>query len=54
MQNSKRLVLYIEKTSYVLGSKIWEDDCDALLHLVKEFIVDIWEVQKEKLYGDDS
>ena len=29
----------VEKTSYVLGSEIWEDDFDALLHLVKEFIV---------------
>ena len=44
----------VEKTSYVLGSEKWEDDFDALLHLVKEFIVAIWEVQKQKLYGDDS
>ena len=28
----------VEKTSYVLGSEYWEDDLDALLHLVKEFI----------------
>ena len=40
-----------EKTLYVLGSR---DNFDALLHLVKEFIVAIWEVQKQKLYGDDS
>ena len=44
----------VEKTSYVLGSEYWEDDFDALLHLVKEFIVAIWEVRKQKLYGDDS
>ena len=44
----------VEKTSYVLGSENWEDDFDALLHLVKEFIVAIWEVRKQKLYGDDS
>ena len=25
-----------------------------MLHLVKEFIVAVWEVQKQKLYGDDS
>ena len=43
----------VEKT-YVLGSEYWEDDFDALLHLVKEFIVAIWEVRKQKLYGDDS
>ena len=44
----------VEKTSYVLGSENWEDDFDALLHLVKEFIVAVWEVRKQKLYGDDS
>ena len=42
------------KTSYVLGSENWEDDFDALLHLVKEFIIPVWEVRKQKLYGDDS
>ena len=44
----------VEKTSYVLGSENWEDDFDTLLHLVKEFIVALWEVRKQKLYGDDS
>ena len=44
----------VEKTSYVLGSENWEDDFDALLHLVKEFIVAVWEMRKHKLYGDDS
>ena len=41
----------VEKTLYVLSSENWEDDFDALLHLVKETI---WEVQKQKLYSDDS
>ena len=40
--------------SYVLGSENWEDYFDTLLHLVKEIIIAIWEVQKQKLYGDDS
>ena len=40
--------------SYLLGSENWEDNFDALLHLVKEFIVAVWEVRKQKLYGDDS
>ena len=44
----------VENTSYVLGSESWEDDFDALLHLVKEFIVAVWEVRKQKLYSDDS
>ena len=38
----------------MLGSEYWEDDFDALLHLVKEFIVAVWEVRKQKLYGDDQ
>ena len=37
----------VDKTSYVLGSDNWEDDFDALLHLVKEFIVAVWEVRKQ-------
>ena len=44
----------VEKASYVLGSKNWDDDFDALLHLVKQFIVAEWEVRKQKIYGDDS
>ena len=40
-----------ENILYVLGSENWEDDFDALLHLVKEFIVAVWEVQKQKLYS---
>ena len=42
----------VEKTSYVLGSKNWEDNFDTLLHIVKEFITAVWEMRK--LYGDDS
>ena len=38
----------------MLGSEKWEDDLDALLHLVKKFIVAIWEVRKQTLYSDDS
>ena len=42
----------VEKTSYVLGSNNWEYDSnnweyDSLLHLVKEFIVAVWEVWKQ-------
>ena len=44
----------VEKASYVLGSENWEDNFDALLHLVKEFIVAVWNVRKQKLYSDDS
>ena len=40
-------------TSHVLISEIWEEEFAALLSLVKEFIVDVWEVIKI-LYGDES
>ena len=43
-----------EKTSYVLGTEKWETHFDSLLKLVKEFIVDVWEIRKLKLYGDDA
>ena len=41
----------IDRTSYVLGSELWEEDTHRL---VKEFIADVWEVRKQKLYGDDT
>ena len=44
----------IEKTAYVLGSGLWEYDFDDVLSLVKEYVVDVWEARKQKLYGDDS
>ena len=37
------LLSNVEKMSYVLGSEHWE-----------EYIVDIWEVRKQVLYGDDA
>ena len=44
----------VEKMSYVLGSELWEQNFKSLLRLVKEFIVNVWEVRKQKLYGDDT
>ena len=43
-----------EKTSYVLGSELWEDDFSSLLSIVKEFIVDVWESRKLRLYGENA
>ena len=37
-----------------LGNELWEEHFDSLLPLVKEYVVDVWEAQKIKLYGDDS
>ena len=47
------LLSNVEKTSYVLGSEHWEKNFKSLLFLVKEYIVDVWEVRKQILYGDD-
>ena len=30
-----------EKASFVLSSELWEDDFSSILHLVKDYIVDI-------------
>ena len=45
---------YLDKTSYVLGSELWEDDFSSLLSIVKEFIVDVWESRKLRLYGENA
>ena len=44
----------LEKSSYVLGSELWESKFDGLLSLVKEYIIDVWEIRKHKLYDSDS
>ena len=44
----------VEKSSYVLGSELWESKYDRLLVLVKEYIVEMWEIRKHKLYDSDS
>ena len=33
----------VEKTSFIMGSELWEENFSALLSLVKRFIVDVWE-----------
>ena len=33
---------------------MWEEHFDSLLPLVKDYVGDIWEARKIKLYGDDS
>ena len=44
----------MDKSSYVLGSELWESKFDGLLSLVKEYIIDVWEIRKHKLYDSDS
>ena len=44
----------VKKSSFVLGSELWESKFDGLLALVKEYIVDVWEIRKHKLYDSDS
>ena len=44
----------VEKSSYVLGSELWESKFDELLSLVKKYIIDVLEIRKHKLYDSDS
>ena len=32
----------------MLGSELWESKFDGLLSLVKEYIIDVWEIRKHK------
>ena len=34
------------KSSFILGSELWEEHFDSLLPLVKDYVVDIWEARK--------
>ena len=38
----------------MLGSELWEDNFGSLLSIVKEFLVDVWESRKLKLYDDNA
>ena len=42
----------IERASFMLGCELWTENFDAMLALVKEYIIDLWEVRKAKLYGE--
>ena len=39
--------------SFVLGSELWENKCGSMLDLVKSYILDVWELRKVRLYGDN-
>ena len=41
------------KSSFILGSELWEDNFHSVLPLVKDY-VNIWEMRELKLYGNDS
>ena len=41
----------VDKLSYVLGSELWES---KLLSLIMEYIADVWEIRKHKLYDSGS
>ena len=45
----------VQKSSYVLGSELWESKFDGLLGLVQELLyIYVWEIQNHKLYDRDS
>ena len=42
----------IERASFVLGCELWTESFDSILALVNEYIIDLWDVRKVKLYGE--
>ena len=44
----------LDKSSYMVGSELWQSKFDELPSLVKEYITDVWETRKHKLYYSDS
>ena len=42
-----------EMASFVLGSELWENKCGSMLDLVKSYILDVWELRKVRLYGNN-
>ena len=41
----------VEKAFCAIGYELWTENLDSLFALVKEYIIDLWEVRKVKLYG---
>ena len=33
--------------------ELWEDDFSSMLNLVKDYIVDVWELRKARLYDEN-
>ena len=42
------------KSHFILGTELWGSRYEELLHLVKSYIIDIWELRKSKLYGSGT
>ena len=42
------------KSHFILGTELWGSRYEELLHLVKSYIIDIWELCKSKLYGSGT
>ena len=54
MRILNHLIRWRNRLTYVLGSELWESKFDGLLSLVKEYIIDVWEIRKHKLYNDSG
>ena len=39
------------KSHFILETELWGSRYEELLHLIKSYIIDIWELRKSKLYG---
>ena len=41
----------VERSSYAVDCELCEEKYESLLAIVKEYLSDLWEVSKVKLYG---
>ena len=42
------------KSSFVLGSELWDENFSSLFELVKGYVLRIWELRKAKLYHNHN
>ena len=42
-----------EKECCMLGSESWENKSGSMIDLVKSYVLDVWELRKVRLYGDN-
>ena len=54
MKTLNHLIRWKNRLMCYIGSELWESKFDGLLSSVKEYIIDVWEIRKHKLYDSDS
>ena len=44
----------VVKSRFILETELWGSHYEELLHIVKSYIIDIWELRKSNLYGSGT